>query len=71
MMGSFWLWGGWFFLTLPDRLSCPPFIYMVHFEFEFTVPVPLYHLFLKTKKVSGWLFYYLFPPTTSKKIKGG
>lgn len=37
-MGSFWLWGWWFFLTLPDRLSCPLFIYMVHFEFEFTVP---------------------------------
>ena len=36
MMGSFWLWGWWFFLTLPDRLSCPPFIYMVHFEVEFT-----------------------------------
>jgi hypothetical protein len=36
MMGSFWLWGWWFFLTLPDRLSCPLFIYMVHFEFEFT-----------------------------------
>ena len=35
-MGSFWLWGWWFFLTLPDRLSCPLFIYMVHFEFEFT-----------------------------------
>jgi dTDP-glucose 4,6-dehydratase len=36
MMGSFWLWGWWFFLTLPDRLSCPPFIYVVHFEVEFT-----------------------------------
>jgi hypothetical protein len=36
VMGSFWLWGWWFFLTLPDRLSCPPFIYMVHFEVEFT-----------------------------------
>jgi hypothetical protein len=36
-MGSFWLWGWWFFLTLPDRLSCPLFIYMVHFEFEFTI----------------------------------
>ena len=35
-MGSFWLWGWWFFLTLPDRLSCPLFIYMVHFEFEST-----------------------------------
>jgi hypothetical protein len=49
-MGSFWLWGWWFFLTLPDRLlwgwwffltlpdrlSCPLLIYMVHFEFEFT-----------------------------------
>jgi len=40
MMGSFWLWGWWFFLTLPDRLSCPLFIYMVHFEFEFTLCVP-------------------------------
>ena len=36
-MGSFWLWGWRFFLTLPDRLSCQPFIYMVHFEFEFTL----------------------------------
>jgi hypothetical protein len=36
MMGSFWLWGWWFFLALPDRLSCPLFIYMVHFGFEFT-----------------------------------
>ena len=35
-MGSFWLWGWWFFLTLPDRLSCPLFIYMVLFEFEST-----------------------------------
>jgi hypothetical protein len=39
MMGSFWLWGWWFFLTLPDRLSCPPFIYVVHFEVEFTMPL--------------------------------
>ena len=23
-------------LTLPDYLSCPPFIYVVHFEVEFT-----------------------------------
>ena len=23
MMGFFWLWGSWFFLTLPDRPSCP------------------------------------------------
>ena len=36
MMGSFWLYGWLFFLTLPDRLSCPLFIYVVHFEFEFT-----------------------------------
>jgi hypothetical protein len=36
-MGSFWLWGWWFFLTLPDRLSCPLFIYVVHFELEFTI----------------------------------
>lgn len=36
-MGSFWLWGWWFFLTLPDRLSCPLFIYMVPSEFEFTL----------------------------------
>jgi hypothetical protein len=39
-MGSFWLWGWWFFLTLPDRLSCPLFIYMVHFEFESTTIEP-------------------------------
>jgi hypothetical protein len=36
-MGPFWLWGWWFFLTLPDRLSCPPFIYVALFEFEFTL----------------------------------
>ena len=23
--------------TLPDRLSCTPFIYLVHFGFEFTL----------------------------------
>jgi hypothetical protein len=39
-MGSFWLWGWWFFLTLPEHLSYPLFIYMVHFESEFTSPLP-------------------------------
>ena len=47
MMGSFWLWGWWFFLTSPDCLSCPPFIYMVHFEFEFTMYVPEASIFME------------------------
>jgi len=56
-MGSFWLWGWWFFLTLPDRLSCPLFIYMVHFEFESTHN-PMGESFIRWFNRT-WRFHYL------------
>ena len=79
MMGSFWVWGWWFFLTLPDRLSCPLFIYVVHFEVEFTILIRILNHFLWERILAvnnpipmGCMSSdFNFPRVSTKALAGG